>query len=266
MTVNGPSTAVVGSGFLLDISANNPDGDALSYHWAILSKPESSNISITDTSVSDLFFTADTVGRYLFSLVADDGELAADTIYQVVDVESVSLAGFNLSTIQEASFSTRAAGVTVGNVDADTTPDVVVGLCNGSIRAYLNDGSGNLTGQTSANAFAFCNSVPVIGEYNGDTHSDVASYNVIVQGDGCGSYSSMTTLAFSATNITGGDFNTDGIDDLVYIGELFDVNGNSELTVLMGDSGGNYNSSTTLIVPGRERWVLVILMVTMTSI
>ncbi len=301
VTVNGPSTAVVGSGFLLDISANNPDGDALSYHWAILSKPESSNISITDTSVSDLFFTADTVGRYLFSLVADDGELAADTIYQVVDVESVSLAGFNLSTIQEASFSTRAAGVTVGNVDADTTPDVVVGLCNGSIRAYLNDGSGNLTGQTSANAFAFCNSVPVIGEYNGDTHSDVASYNVIVQGDGSGSYSSMTTLAFSATNITGGDFNkdgkrdiaaikalpnamvkimhgdgmggftegysasspteivplgvgdfnADGIDDLVYFSELFDVNGNSELTVLMGDSGGNYNSSTTLIVPGR---------------
>jgi hypothetical protein len=301
-SIAGPSTLVLGNNIILDSAASDPDADPLSYNWSLLSQPVNSSAIINNTSTEDLSFSPDSVGRYLFSLVVDDGELSADAQYHVVDVEGTTLAGFDLTTIQIAAFSDSAEGVVVGPMDANTAIDVVVGTSNDQIEALTNyDNVGQtFTRNTPADGHPFINSILAVGEFNGDSNSDLVSSNTIIQGDGNGGFSPLTTLPFGAGNMAVGDFNGDGnddiaviktspdpairimhgdgngtfsegfsanspvefgplnvadfnndnIDDLVYSDILFDANGRSELSVVLGNSS-SYGAPFQIDVPGR---------------
>ena len=50
------------------------DNDSLSYSWSLLSKPEGSNITITNTNSSQISFTPDVVGTYTIQLTVSDSK------------------------------------------------------------------------------------------------------------------------------------------------------------------------------------------------
>ncbi|WP_144392703.1 PKD domain-containing protein [Pleionea sediminis] len=81
-------SVTLGSSVQLDGSASaDPDGDALTYRWMILSTPEQSNVVLDDSSAVKPSFTPDRTGNYRLQLIVNDGKLdsAPDTVNVSVD-------------------------------------------------------------------------------------------------------------------------------------------------------------------------------------
>ena len=80
----GPDqTALVGDTITLDGSgSSDPDGDALSYSWSIVSRPAGSSASLSDPSAVNPDIVIDVFGTYEVQLVVNDGTVdsAADTV------------------------------------------------------------------------------------------------------------------------------------------------------------------------------------------
>lgn len=254
----GPTTLVVGDTALLDSTANDADGDPLNYHWALLSKPAASSAVIADAAVADLSFTPDRVGRYLFSLVVDDGELEAGTRYHVLDVEDDALPGFALTLTDGPVFATQAVGVALGDLDGDAaaTADVAIGRCAGVVEGHLNDGGGVFTPSALAAGLVGCSGAMVIGDFAGaDAFGDVITYSHLLPNDGAGNFAAPVALPYLAANNTVGDFNGDGNDDVVLLKALSARGADdAAVKILHGDGNGNLDEqfsvhSPTEIVP-----------------
>lgn len=290
-----PETAVVGASFVIDSTAADPENDPLNYNWAILSKPSSSSLTIADSTVADLVITPDVFGRYVFGLVVDDGDLFTETQYAMVDVENPTYKDFTLTTdILFSSFvGSEPSKAIAGKLNNDTDPDLLLGQCDGTVTTYLNNGMGGFTFGDNEAAHANCNPALVIADFNADNINDVASYNVVLEGDGAGGLAPMMTFGFTAANVVAGDFNgdnkmdlalvkvdgsnysivimhsngdgsftqavefplqdfgaitvadfnKDNADDLVFFNMVFDANGDSQLSMMLGDTSANYTSS-----------------------
>jgi RHS repeat-associated protein len=67
----------------LDGSASSdPDQDALTYSWSLLSRPQGSNASIANAAIVNPTFVADVAGNYVAQLIVNDGKTssAPDTV------------------------------------------------------------------------------------------------------------------------------------------------------------------------------------------
>lgn len=71
-------TVALGEEVILDGSASSdPDGDAMSYAWAFISRPDGSEVELEDADSAVSSFVADTVGHYLVELTVSDGHAEA---------------------------------------------------------------------------------------------------------------------------------------------------------------------------------------------
>ena len=82
-TENSPPVADAGSdqsvplGALVQLDAgasSDMDGDALSYQWAILSTPQGSEATLSDSSIVNPNFTTDKPGTYQLQVIVNDGQ------------------------------------------------------------------------------------------------------------------------------------------------------------------------------------------------
>ena len=81
--------AVAGQEVILDGTASaDPDGDELTFAWAIASKPEASQATLTGETTPTPTLTPDLGGRYLVELVVDDGTDASAPDTVAVEVTS----------------------------------------------------------------------------------------------------------------------------------------------------------------------------------
>lgn len=96
---NNPPTANAGQ----DISAllsqsitlsgsnsTDPEGDALTFLWTLVTKPAGSTLNLTNTDLPQLTFMPDIVGDYELSLIVNDGEFDSSPDLIVVTIENSS--------------------------------------------------------------------------------------------------------------------------------------------------------------------------------
>jgi hypothetical protein len=88
----------------LDGSASSDaDHDTLTYAWILVTKPEGSNASLTDSANVTVNFLADLEGEYVFSLTVNDGELTS-----VADDVTISYSTYNsIPTVSSGSNQTQ---------------------------------------------------------------------------------------------------------------------------------------------------------------
>ena len=152
-------------------------------------------------------------------------------------------------------------GMATGDFNADGIPDLVFSLSS-SVVVYLGNGSGGFT-NAPGSPFSLNSGpgIPVVGDFNGDGIQDLAiPYNgegldpgfnttvAILLGNGAGGFSAATGSPitfgvgsagqFPAISVAVGDFNGDGIQDLV----AADTE-NSTLTVLLGNGSGGFTAA-----------------------
>jgi hypothetical protein len=150
------------------------------------------------------------------------------------------------TAVSYGSGDSATSFVTVGDVNADGKPDLVVanwgGSSGGSVGVLLGNGDG--TFQTAATFATTGNDggALALADFNGDETVDVASGygDALLLGNGDGTLQSPLTLGASGQGIAVGDFNRDGRPDLV-VGGFY---GDNSVSVLLNISTG-FNPATT---------------------
>jgi hypothetical protein len=69
--------------------SSDPDGDAMTYRWSIVSKPTESLAELNDPTLVQPSFTADKLGDYVVSLVVSDGCMSSDPSFVTIVVISM---------------------------------------------------------------------------------------------------------------------------------------------------------------------------------
>jgi subtilisin-like proprotein convertase family protein len=169
------------------------------------------------------------------------------------------------SFIGPSSFATGSAptSVAVGNLNADTKPDLVVTNQNSNtVSVLLGDGSGGFGAATNF-AVGTYPYAAAIGDVNNDTFPDLAvansgSNNVsILIGDGMGSFSAATNYGTgpSPISVALGDFNGDNRPDLAVaeFGGFFA----GSISVLLNTGTGTFNPAVSFPVRSQPSFVAV---------
>lgn len=103
--------------------SSDENGDALTYNWQIVSKPDGSNGSIPDETLVATSLTTDEPGEYIISLVVNDGlvnsepsimTIAAVSIHDVL-TEKLQETSNGISLLPEDVFKNRNMGKTLTN-------------------------------------------------------------------------------------------------------------------------------------------------------
>ena len=80
-------TVLVNAEVSLDGSnSKDPDGDALTYAWRIISKPATSNSSLSNSTTIKPKILVDKVGDYVLGLIVKDGSLTSVTDTMIIKV------------------------------------------------------------------------------------------------------------------------------------------------------------------------------------
>ncbi len=152
------------------------------------------------------------------------------------------------------------------DVTGDGTQDIILnhlGATN-QVRVATSDGMGGFTlsapvthPETPAEGWA--NYLPVVGDFNGDSRSDIAwtftsatttrTYLALSNGNGTFGFPSVRSFAgdWSGRVAHPGDVNGDGRDDLV----LNLLGTNNRVSALLSDGGGNFITTTTQTHPNQ---------------
>ena len=156
-------------------------------------------------------------------------------------------------------FHTGSSPHSVASADfnSDGIPDLAIANgADNTVTVLYGNGSGGFTADPSGPFSA--DTVPwniVTGDFNADGHVDLAVANVasndvtVLLGNGSGGFTaaagSPISMGVLPYTLTVGDFNGDGIEDLVTV----NVNDNS-LTILLGDGTGRFTATASRIPVG----------------
>jgi hypothetical protein len=114
-----------GTAVTLDGSASrDSNGDALTYRWALTSKPSGSIASLASTASARATFTADVEGTYVATLIVNDGKVDSDS--NTVAVTATSTNAAPVANPGSAQNVTIGAAVTLdGSASRDANGDAL---------------------------------------------------------------------------------------------------------------------------------------------
>lgn len=103
----------------LDGSASSDaNNDALTYSWALTSRPAGSSASLSETTATKPYFTPDVNGSYVFSLLVSDGKLTS-----TASTVTVTAATANVAPVANAGANQNVATATVVNLNGALSSD-----------------------------------------------------------------------------------------------------------------------------------------------
>lgn len=101
-------------------ASSDANGDALTYAWALVSRPAGSNAALLASSGVRVTFTADTVGAYTASLVVNDGSLSSSASTVIITAAAANAAPVaNAGPAQSVTTGTNVALNGAGSSDAN---------------------------------------------------------------------------------------------------------------------------------------------------
>lgn len=80
---------------LTGAGSTDPNGDPLTYHWCVRSRPEGSTATLADAMTANPTFTPDIAGFYVLCLSVNDGQASSPFDMVVVEARPPSVHGFN---------------------------------------------------------------------------------------------------------------------------------------------------------------------------
>ena len=118
-TADAGPDLIVGTGAnvpLSGINSSDPDGDDLTYSWAVIAAPDS--VEIADSTAVQTYFVAIAAGEYRFRLRVNDGEFSSEN-----EVSILIRAASNLPPIAEAGQDQQVAQGSVIELDGSGSSD-----------------------------------------------------------------------------------------------------------------------------------------------
>ena len=203
------------------------------------------NVTFTDTT-SNL-----TLGTAALNPATLQTGFTPFTLYPIANMNNGQTGGTN--------------GPAIGDFNGDGRPDYAVPSNGGPIAILLGAGNGTFTNGTTINTTApFEPTSVVVGDFNGDGKQDLAvlsaagtgSVNIYL-GNGNGTFQAARNYPVAASASASrllaiGDFNRDGIQDLVATNSSL-----NQVAVLLGNGDGSFNAPSYYTV-GAQPWNVVV--------
>jgi PKD domain len=115
------NVSVAGVVSLDGTASSDADGHALTYLWAISSKPAGSAAVLTSSTAAKPAFTPDVSGNYVITLVVNDGRVNSAAVSVTLTATAVS--GANVAPVANAGAPQSAALAAIVNLDGSASSD-----------------------------------------------------------------------------------------------------------------------------------------------
>jgi hypothetical protein len=215
--------------------SSDPEGEPLGYHWAFAFAPNGTSAVLPEDQAEPAF-VPDRTGRWVVSLVVDDGERHSSAARATVLVESADHADYRLVVARAGEGLGRSWVADVADLNGDGHADLVVGAQDPFLRVVLGRAGGSGVATVLLTSAAEIQGL-TLADFDEDGDIDAVAGNLFLAGDGAGGFEELGPVAdvTDVTDVLKGDFNGDGHVDAVLLQR---ASGNG--TVLHGDGAGGF--------------------------